>query len=66
VPSGYFENWRQRVEVYFVDPADHRIKLSGSTSYFRAIEVHIEIQDGDGTYRNLATRKRIVAYVPPP
>src|SRR5688572_22817825 len=42
VPSSYFENWRQRVEVYFVDSADHRIKLSGSTSYFRAIEVHIE------------------------
>ena len=24
VPDGYFENWRQRVEVYFVDPDDHR------------------------------------------
>jgi type II secretory pathway pseudopilin PulG len=66
VPGSYFQNWRQRVEVYFVDPSDHRIKLTGSTSYFRAIEVHIEIQDGDGTWRTLATRKRIVAYVPPP
>jgi type II secretory pathway pseudopilin PulG len=66
VPASYFENWRQRVEVYFVDPADHRVKLSGSTSYFRAIEVHIDIQDGDGTFRNLATRKRIIAYVQPP
>jgi type II secretory pathway pseudopilin PulG len=65
-PSGYFDNWRQRVEVYFVDANDHRIKLSGSTSYYRAIEVHIEVQDGDGTYRTLATRKRIMAYVPPP
>ena len=66
VPSSYFANWRQRVLVYFVDPDDHRVALSGSTSYFRAIEVHIEIQDGDGVYRNLATRKRVVAYVPPP
>jgi hypothetical protein len=66
VPTGYFDNWRQRVEVYFVDPSDHRLPLTSGTSYFRAIEVHIEIQDGDGFYRNLATRKRIVAYVPPP
>jgi hypothetical protein len=66
VPGSYFQHWRQRVEVHFVDPTDHRLKLSGSTSYFRAIEVHIEIQDGDDTWRNLATRKRIVAYVPPP
>ena len=66
VPAGYFQNWRQRVEVYFVDPNDHRVRLTASTSYFRAIEVHVEIQDGDGTFRNLATRKRIVAYVPPP
>jgi type II secretory pathway pseudopilin PulG len=65
-PSGYFDNWRQRVEVYFVDPDDHRVPLSSGTSYFRAIEVHIEIQDANGAYRNLATRKRIVAYVPPP
>ena len=66
VPGSYFQNWRQRVEVHFVDPTDHRLQLSGGTSYFRAIEVHIEIHDGDGTWRNLATRKRIVAYVPPP
>jgi len=66
VPDGYFANWRQRMEVYFVDPADHRIKLTASTSYFRAIEVHIDFQDSDGTWRTLATRKRIVAYVPPP
>ena len=66
VSDSFFQNWRQRADVYFVDPADHRIKLTGSTSYFRAIEVNIEFQDSDGTWRTLATRKRIVAYVPPP
>src|SRR5688572_27554635 len=45
VPDGYFDNWRQRVEVYFVREDDHRIRLTSGTSYFRAIEVHIEIQD---------------------
>jgi hypothetical protein len=66
LPAGYFDNWRQRVIVYFVDPTDHRLPLASGTSYFRAIEVHIEFQDADGAWRNLATRKRIVAYVPPP
>ena len=66
VPNGYFQNWRERVEVYFVDPSDHRVRLNGSTSYYRAIEVFIDIQDTDGTFRNLASRKRIIAYVQPP
>jgi type II secretory pathway pseudopilin PulG len=66
VPAGYFDNWRQRVEVYFVREDDHRVRLTSGTSLFRAIEVHIDIQDSDGVYRTLASRKRIVAYVEPP
>jgi hypothetical protein len=66
VPSGFFDRWRQRVEVYFVDPTDHRIRLTSGSSYFRAIEVNIELVEDDGTVVPLATRKRVIAYVQPP
>jgi hypothetical protein len=66
VPDSYFENWRQRVEVYFVDPDDLSRRLTSGTSYYRAVEVFIDIQDGDGAFRNVASRKRIIAYVEPP
>jgi type II secretory pathway pseudopilin PulG len=65
VPSGFPQNWRQRVNVYFVNATDHRQKLTSGTSYYRAIEVFIDVRDGDGTYRTLASRKRVIAYVPP-
>lgn len=66
VAPGYFENWRQRVEVYFVDPNDHRIELTNGSSLYRAIEVTIELVESDGRVRPLATRKQIIAYVQPP
>lgn len=66
VPDGFFDRWRQRVEVYFVDPTDHRIRLTSGSSHYRAIEVHVEQVEDDGTVVPLATRKRVVAYVQPP
>jgi type II secretory pathway pseudopilin PulG len=65
-PANFFANWRQRVEVYFVDPADPSLRLTSGSSEYRAIEVHIEQIDDDGSVRPLATRKKIVTYVPPP
>jgi type II secretory pathway pseudopilin PulG len=64
-PAGFFDNWRQRVEVYFVDPADPSIRLSSGSSEYRAVEVHIEQLGDDGSIRSLATRKKVIAYVPP-
>ena len=66
VPSGFFNRWRQRVEVYFVDPTDHRVRLSSGTSQYRAVEVHIEYVDADGVVTPLASRRRVIAYVPAP
>jgi type II secretory pathway pseudopilin PulG len=66
VRDDFFQNWRHRVEVYYVDPADHRIRLTSETSPFRAAEVFVEKIDADGGARILARRKRVVAYVPPP
>lgn len=67
IPTTQFTNWRQRVEIYFVSPTDHSVKLTGaSTSYFRAAEVTIEYVHPDGRVIPLANRRRVYAYLPPP
>jgi type II secretory pathway pseudopilin PulG len=65
VRSEYFQNWRLRVDVYYVDPNDHTIRSLAPTNY-RAIEVHVERIRSDGGAMPLASRKRVVAYLPPP
>lgn len=66
IPASYFADWRQRIEVYFVDPLDHSVRLTSGSSEYRGIEVHIERVETDGTVRPLASRKKVIAYVPPP
>jgi type II secretory pathway pseudopilin PulG len=66
VAPSYFQSWRQRVEVYFVDPADPSIRLASGTSEYRAIEVTIERIEADGTVQPLAARKKVIACIPPP
>jgi type II secretory pathway pseudopilin PulG len=66
IAPNYFQSWRQRVEVFFVDPADPSVRLTVGTSEYRAVEVTIERIEPDGTVRPLATRKKVIAYVPPP
>jgi type II secretory pathway pseudopilin PulG len=62
--ADYFQNWQQRVLVYFVNPNDHTVQ-SGSPTAYRALEVHIELVGANGAVRPLASRKRVIAYVPP-
>ncbi|MCI0358702.1 MAG: prepilin-type N-terminal cleavage/methylation domain-containing protein [Planctomycetaceae bacterium] len=66
VPANYFASWRQRVEVYFVDPSNPSLRLTSGTSEYRAIEVTIARLDDEGNARPLASRKKVIAYVPPP
>ena len=66
VPDGFFQNWRQRVEVYFVNATNQSQRLTVGTSYYRAAEVHIEYIDADGAVKPLASRRRVYAYIPPP
>lgn len=65
VRSDFFQTWRIRANVYYVSPNDHTLTSSTPTS-FRAIEVHVEKALSPGKYLPLATRKRIVTYIPPP
>ena len=63
--STFFNDWRQRVDVYYVSATDHTVRSSSVTAY-RAIEVFVERVAADGTVFPLAHRKRIVTYVQPP
>jgi len=65
VPEGFFDNWQQTVNVYYVDPTDWTARLpDGRTSDYRAIEVRIFYNDPQRGSRELAHLRRIVAYVP--
>ena len=65
VRSDYFQNWRVRVDVYYVDATNHLLKSTTPTN-FRAIEVNVELVRTNGTVFPLANRKRVIAYIPPP
>jgi type II secretory pathway pseudopilin PulG len=65
VRGDYFQNWRLRVDVYYVDPNNHLVKSTTPTN-FRAVEVNVERLRTNGGVFPLASRKRVLAYVPPP
>jgi len=63
--NDYFQNWRLRVDVYYVDPNNHLVKSAAPTN-FRAVEVNVELLRANGAAFPLANRKRVVVYLPPP
>jgi len=67
IRSGYFENWREEIDVYYVDEDDPSVRLpAGQTSNFRAVEVRVYHRNSDGSLRPLVELRRVYAYVPPP
>ena len=61
-----FDDWRQEVDVVYVDESDLTTPLSyGQVSDYRAVEVRIVKDDPNGGSRVLAQLRRVVAYVPP-
>ncbi len=67
VRDGYFDAWQQKIEVYYVDPNDLKVRLAAQeTSSFRAIEVTISRRTPDGDMRVLANQRRVFSYVPAP
>jgi prepilin-type N-terminal cleavage/methylation domain-containing protein len=75
VPSNFFQNWRLRVDVYYVSSGDLSQRLDNpavaaggtlsTTSGYRAAEVTVEYVDTDSTTKPLATGRRVYAYIPP-
>ena len=67
IRDGFFDNYRQRVRVYYVDPtAPDKPLPQGQTSYYRGVEVAIDYRDPAGGEQELAVRRRVYAYIPPP
>lgn len=76
VAGNYFQNWRLRAAVYYVNDADFTQRLDNpvraagqtltSTSGSRGVEAIVEYIDADGTVRTLAKGRRIYAYIPAP
>lgn len=61
-----FRNWRQEVDVYYVDESDLTTRLpAGQVSHYRVVEVRIIDDPPDRNARELVKLKRVVAYVPP-
>src|SRR6478609_4986919 len=65
VRSDYFQNWRVRVDVYYVNADNHLVRSATATN-FRMIDVNVELVRTNGSVLPLANRKRLIAYVPPP
>lgn len=76
IVSGFFDKWRLRVDVYYVDSNDLTLRLDNpkvaaggaltTRSGYRCAEVFVEYQDTDGTYRTLARGRRVYAFIPAP
>lgn len=64
VRSDFFQNWRLRVEVYYVNPADPTQRSTSPTSY-RAIDVFVEQIQRSGGVLPLAHRRSVITYIPP-
>ena len=64
--SGYFQNWRQEIDVYYVSDTNLTQALpSGQTSDYRVVEVRVIYDDPNVGPRELAKIRRVVTYVPP-
>lgn len=63
--SDFFQNWRIRTNVDYVSATDHAVK-SNTPTYFRVVEVTVDMARTGGAMLPLASRKRVLAFVPPP
>ena len=67
VSDDRFNHWRIAIDVQYVEADDLASPLAaGATSDYRAVQVRIQHIAADGTKRELARSRRIVAYIAPP
>ncbi len=63
--STHLSNWQRTALVYYVDPNNLANALpAGQTSDYRAVEVHVWIQDRSGTLRHVYMLRRVFSNVP--
>jgi prepilin-type N-terminal cleavage/methylation domain-containing protein len=65
--STEFQDWKQKIEVYYVSATDHTVRLADNQpTDYRAVEVTIERTEPNGSVRPLAKMRRVFCYVPIP
>jgi hypothetical protein len=65
IPSGFFNDWKQEIDVYYVDEANPAVRLSsGQSSNLRAVEVRILHAPAGQPSRELVRLRRVYGYVP--
>lgn len=63
--GSYFANWQRTAIVYYVSAANLSTALAtGQTSNYRAVEVHVSVQDKAGVLHPVASLRQVFAYVP--
>jgi hypothetical protein len=61
----YFANWQRSATVYYVSASNLSTQLAaGQTSNYRAVEVHVSVQDKPGTLHPVASLRQVFSYVP--
>jgi hypothetical protein len=61
----YFGNWQRTAIVYYVSASNLSTQLpAGQTSNYRAVEVHVSVQDNAGVLHPVASLRQVFAYVP--
>ena len=61
----YFANWQRTATVYYVSATNLSTQLpAGQTSNYRAVEVHVSVQDKTGTLHPVASLRQVFSYVP--
>ena len=64
-PGGFFDNWRQEVDVYYVSGSNLTTPLpAGTPSDYRVVEVRIYKDDPARGLHKLVTLRRVIPYVP--
>ncbi len=64
-PGGYFDDWQQEIDVYYVSENDTSTPLpNGQVSDYRVVEVRVVENDAQRGRRELVKLRRVVAYVP--
>ena len=61
----YFANWQRTASVYYVSASNLSTQLpAGQTSNYRAVEVHVSVQDKAGVLHPVASLRQVFSYVP--
>lgn len=63
--GSYLANWQCTASVYYVSNSNLSTQLAtGQTSNYRAVEVHVSVQDKAGVLHPVANLRQVFAYVP--